>query len=108
MFELYKHPLQHSQLSDLVSDSVRTCHEEEEEEDGDTRHSITVVGEGERGTREYNTSTGAMILVSRKNKQYYTWVSQRQPRKVKAKVNAKTNTRSKEKRKRNKKQREKK
>ena len=92
---------------------MRTCQgeeeeEKEEEEDGDTRHSITVVGEGERGTREYNTSSGAMILVSRKNKQYYTWVSQRQPRKVKAKVNAKTNTRSKEKRKRNKKQREKK
>ena len=104
-FVLYKHPCQHGQLSDLVSDSVRTC---QGEEDGDTRHSITVVGEGERGTREYNTSSGAMILVSRKNKQYYTWVSQRQPRKVKAKVNAKTNTRSKEKRKRNKKQREKK
>ena len=82
----------------------------EEEEEGDTRHSINVLGEEEGGTREYNTSSGAMILVSRQNKQYYTWVSQRTPRKVKGKVNAKTNTRGsqREKRKRNKKQREKK
>lgn len=97
----------------LGSDTVRTCQVEgeEEEREGDTRHSINVVGEeGEGGLREYNTSSGAMILVSRKNKQYYTWVSQRQPRKVKGKVNAKTNTRTsqREKRKRNKKQREKK
>ena len=77
---------------------------------GDTRHAINVLGEEEGGTREYNTSSGAMILVSRQNKQYYTWVSQRTPRRVKGKVNAKTNTRGsqREKRKRIKKQREKK
>ena len=87
---------------------MRTCQLEQEEREEDTRHSIRVVGEQERGTREYNTSSGALILVSNKNNQYYTWVSHRQPRKVKAKVSAKTNTRTKEKRKRNKKQREKK
>ena len=90
-----------SHLSPLTSDTVRTCQVEEE---GDTRQM-------EGGTREYNTTSGAMILVSRKNKQYFTWVSQRQPRKVKGKVSAKTNTRGgspREKRKRNKKQREKK
>ena len=75
----------------------------------ETRHTITVVDEGEDGdTREYNTSTGAMILVSSNNNQYYTWVGERAPRKVRGKVNVKTNTRKTENRKKKKRQREKK
>ena len=81
---------------------------EKKEEEEETQHSITVLKEEEEETREYNTSTGAMILVSSNNNQYYTWVGEREPRRVKGKANVRTNTRNTDNRKRKKRQREKK
>ena len=97
-------------------DSVRSCPQGREDtslehvgQEEEARHTITVVDDGEDGdTREYNTSTGAMILVSSNNNQYYTWVGEREPRKVRGKVNVKTNTRKSENRRKKKRQREKK
>ena len=103
---LQREEMEQRQLEEDLEEEVEE--EEEEEEEEETQHSITVLEGEEEGTREYNTSTGAMILVSSNNNQYYTWVGEREPRRVKGKVNVKTNTRNTDTRKRKKRQREKK
>ena len=62
------------------------------------------------GLREYNTSTGTILVVDEKNQDFYTWYGSRTPRKIDTVIqgNFGPNTEKRKRRKRNREKRKKK